>query len=299
MALYGLLKGSATVIRAETAVGRPLYVVIAVMCYLASLGMGVAIYVNGVADTWASGLSGTLTVQLKPTEDMTPDEQVDRALTILKSTPGLYGIAPLSREHTEELLNPWLGKGNLPKNLPLPRLIDVRLDANAPPDLTSLRQRLRANVPGIVLDDHFRWKNRLLAFAGSLQGMTLAALALIILSMLAIVVFATRAAMAANREVVEVLHLVGARDAFIASEFQAHFLRLGIVAGLLGALAAALTLIVLGFFMSGDGDVGLFLPSLTMNFWAYPLLLLVPALSAFVAMVTARVTALDVIGRVL
>ncbi len=151
----------------------------------------------------------------------------------------------------------------------------------------------------VVLDDHFHWKNRLLAFAGSLQGMALAALGLILLSTVATVIFATRAAMAANREVVEVLHLVGARDDFIASEFQAHFLRLGVISGLMGALAAAATLMLLGVIAGSDAEMGRFLPMLALQWWAYPLLLFVPTLSAVVAMLTARFTALDVIGNVL
>lgn len=297
--MFGFLKGATTVIKAETAVGRPLYVVIAVMCYLASLGVGVTAYVNDVADTWASGLSGAITVQIKPSDEMAAEEQLDRTLTILKSTPGLYGIRPLSREESEDLLDPWLGRDNLPESLNLPRIIDVRIDTKSPPDLTALRQRLKANVEEVVLDDHFHWKNRLLAFAGSLQGMALAALGLILLSTVAIVIFATRAAMAANREVVEVLHLVGARDNFIASEFQAHFLRLGVISGLMGALAAAVTLMLLGVIAGADAEMGRFLPTLVLDWWAYPMLLFIPMLSAFVAMLTARYTALDVIGNVL
>ncbi len=41
--------------------------------------------------------------------------------------------------------------------------------------------------------------------------------------------------MAGNRDVVSVLHFVGAEDGYIAREFQRHFLRLGLRGGLLGA----------------------------------------------------------------
>jgi cell division transport system permease protein len=63
--------------------------------------------------------------------------------------------------------------------------------------------------------------------------------------------------MASNREIIEVLHLVGATDRYIAREFEKHFLRLGIRAGLVGAACA------MGVFLSmtavmellGGGDV--------------------------------------------
>jgi len=52
--------------------------------------------------------------------------------------------------------------------------------------------------------------------------------------------FATRGAMAGNREIIEVLHFVGAADSYISRQFQTHFLRLGLKGGLLGGAFAAL-----------------------------------------------------------
>ena len=61
------------------------------------------------------------------------------------------------------------------------------------------------------------------------------------------VIFATRGAMAGNREVVEVLHFVGANDDFIAKEFQRRFFRLGLRGSVIGAGAALLLTLILGF----------------------------------------------------
>jgi cell division transport system permease protein len=58
------------------------------------------------------------------------------------------------------------------------------------------------------------------------------------------VVFATRAAIATNRPVIEVLHLIGAKDSFIARHFQQHFLQLGLKGGLIGG-GSAIALFVL------------------------------------------------------
>ena len=64
------------------------------------------------------------------------------------------------------------------------------------------------------------------------------------------VTFATRAAMATNRPVIEVLHLIGAKDGFIAEHFQRHFLLLGLKGGLIGG-AAAIALFALAELPSG------------------------------------------------
>ena len=75
----------------------------------------------------------------------------------------------------------------------------------------------------------------------------IAILALVFVATVLSVVFATRGAMAGNRDVISVLHFVGAEDGFIAREFQRHFLLLGLRGGLAGAGAAALIFAVLSF----------------------------------------------------
>src|SRR5262249_58840905 len=65
------------------------------------------------------------------------------------------------------------------------------------------------------------------------------------------VAFATRAAIATNRPVIEVLHLIGAKDSFIAAHFQRHFLQLGLKGGLIGG-GSAIALFVLIELASGS-----------------------------------------------
>jgi cell division transport system permease protein len=48
------------------------------------------------------------------------------------------------------------------------------------------------------------------------------------------VTFATRGAMATNRPIIEVLHFIGAKNGFIAGQFQRHFLLLGLEGGVIG-----------------------------------------------------------------
>jgi cell division transport system permease protein len=60
------------------------------------------------------------------------------------------------------------------------------------------------------------------------------------------VAFATRGAMASNRPIVEVLHFVGAKEAYIAGEFQRHFLVLGLKGGAIGGIAAMAFLALAG-----------------------------------------------------
>ena len=96
----------------------------------------------------------------------------------------------------------------------------------------------RAAVPEANLDDHRMWAARIGTMADAVVVLAAALFALMILAMGTAIGFATRGAMAGNREIVEVLHLVGASDAFIAREFQTHFRRLGFRGSIIGGLAA-------------------------------------------------------------
>ena len=117
----------------------------------------------------------------------------------------------------------------------MPRLITVRLGSGTP-DLGSLRQRLAEALPGVAsLDDHALWLSRLSTMANTVVGVGIAVVALVLLATGLAVTFATRGAMAGNREVVEVLHFVGADADFIAREFQRRFFRLGLRGGGIGA----------------------------------------------------------------
>lgn len=287
----------ATVIPPAGGANWPLHLVIGVMCFLASVALGITLTVSSVADQWSADLAEVITVQVKPRPSIDPDEQMEQALAIIRETPGIASAEPISSASAAELLEPWLGGVSLPDDIGIPQLIDVRLQQGREPDLDAMSLRLRNAVPGIEVDDHFHWKSRLAAFAGGLEGLAIAALLLIIAATVAIVVFATRAAMEANKSIIEVLHLIGARDAFIASEFQAQFLWVGLRAGAMGAASAAILLMILTIMAGGRGEF--FLPGLGVTWITYPFLVLVPILAAGVSLATARLTALSALGQIL
>src|ERR671920_1793957 len=139
-----------------------------------------------------------------------------------------------SKEESERLLEPWLGTGLDFNDLPVPRLIVIKIREDAKPDFTPLRQSLQRDVPGATLDDHALWVSRLSTMANTIIGVGVFLVALVLVAAGLAVIFATRGAMASNREVVDVLHFVGANDDFIAKEFKHRFFRLGLKGSLLG-----------------------------------------------------------------
>ena len=157
----------------------------------------------------------------------------------------------------QELLAPFFGKTEALSALPIPRLIAVELDRASPPDFDVLRKALAANFPGATIDDHRRWQQQIRTITRSFALGGLAILLLVGAATTAIIVSATKSAMASNRDIVEVLHFVGATDRFIAREFERHFLRLGVRAGVVGALWAVLVFLAMPTVMEllGGGTV--------------------------------------------
>ncbi|HEX7777536.1 MAG TPA: FtsX-like permease family protein, partial [Parvibaculum sp.] len=295
--LLSLLVETRSVMPAAGATGVPLVLVIAAMCFLASLALGAAMSVHGATADWTRDLSGALTVEIKPGKAMTPDKQTDAALDILGKADGVLSVHALTTADTEALLEPWLGKGNVTEDLPLPRLIDVRIDPRRPPDIAALAKRLVDAVPGAELDTHRQWQAELVRAARAAEWLAYAVLAVVAATTVAIVTFATRAGLSANREVVEVLHLIGARDRFVAAEVQRHFLHLGLRGGLIGLALSVVSFLALGW--HGDAVSMFLVPLSGLRLEYYPALVAVPLAAALVAVVTARVTVMRSLHRML
>jgi cell division transport system permease protein len=264
--------------------------VIAVMAFLASLALGGVLIAHRTAETWQAGLAGKLTVQVLPEGEAPPGAEVDSALAALRATPGVLRAAALSDTDNLALVEPWLGRDAVIAALPFPRLIDVQLAPGATPDIAALRQRLKNVAPHAVLDDHTRWIGPLRNTARSVVLSALAVLLLIAIATAATVAFATRAGLAAHREIVQLLHLMGAQDRFIARAFEWHYFIAALVAAASGAAIGGLA-----FFAAGSLDqLGLttvsFLPPLGLALVELPWLALIPTAAALIAWATARVS---------
>jgi cell division transport system permease protein len=86
-----------------------------------------------------------------------------------------------------------------------------------------------------------------------------AILALVLAATVLSVAFATKGAMAANRQIVGVLHFIGAKNSFIAGQFRRHFLALGLRGGLIGGGSAIALFAIAGiignrFLATAGGD---------------------------------------------
>ena len=226
--------------------GRSLTAVVAIMTFLAVISTGAVLIVVKSANDWQSDVGREITIQVRPIANRNIETDVRTAVSIAGSTAGIADVRAYTKEESQQLVEPWLGSGLALGELPIPRMIVVKLQPGAVADLSALRSRLTAQVPSAILDDHRGWIDRMRTMADAAVIGGLAILALVVAATVLSVTFATRGTMAANRPIVEVLHYVGATDGFVAGQFQRHFLLLGLKGGAIGGGAAILLFALLG-----------------------------------------------------
>lgn len=271
---------------------------IAFMVYLATLALAAAIAVSNVTQAWDSGLAGKLTVQVPPAPadgGSGQTQRIDAVLEALRDTPGVRSAEQLGEREMAELLRPWLGEAAGSAELPLPALIAVEVAPERAPELSSLQRRLDRAAAGTRVDDHQRTLGRLLEVARTLQLLAVLVVALVGAAAVVTVVFVTRTGLSIHRNVIELLHLIGAHDAYVARQFQRHALRLGLTGGLLGLGLAAATLWALARWVGQEA--GAIVPEMTLSQAQWLSLIAVPLAATLVAMLTARITVLRTLAK--
>ncbi|MBL8597403.1 MAG: ABC transporter permease [Devosia sp.] len=246
-------KRAAPIVPERSVAGRTLVLLIAIMTFLSGVTLGGVVLVQKSAIAWSSDVGREVTIQIRPVEGEVMESNIRTAIALAEATPGVARAYVLSIEDSQKLLEPWLGSGLDLSTLDIPRLVIVELSDTVDVDLTMLARDI-ATINGASLDTHAAWRQQLNTMAGTIVFSGLLVLALIVLATVLAVVFATRGTMASNREIVDVLHFIGASNAFIAGEFQGRFLALGLRGGLIGGLAAV------AFFFLVAGAAGSIIP---------------------------------------
>lgn len=270
--------------------GRFLAWIMALMVYLGALSLAGALLVSDLAGRWDSGLAGGLTVQIMPAaSNAGTDPRPAAALAFLQAYPGVQAAEALTPEQAARLVEPWLGAETAGTTLlPLPTLIDVRTTPGT--DVADLTRRLKAVVPAATVDDHGAWLADMRRLARSLQGAALAVVGLVSLAGVMTVVFAVRSGLAIHRQVVQMLHLMGATDRYVSQQFETHVLRLAARGGATGLGAAVLTLALFGW--ASGGLRATLMPDVTLAAWEWAALAVLPLVLCLLAVVTARRTVL-------
>lgn len=260
---------------------------VGVMTYLTVLTLVLVFALSDIQHYWQQGLTGRMTVEI-PFNKNNPvtDDMRDHITKELNRLPGVTAKF-LSQEDIATLIGPWLGEGAALAELPLPTLIDItREDNERAASIQKIEKTVKATIPSATLDTHQEWLADLMRLAKACR-MILVCISLILAITSALTVAATaKTRLALHKDEVDLLHLIGATDSYIATQFQRQAFRLateGAAAGL------AVGLVTLGVISLIKGQLGTsLLPGVNLSWLEWASLLASPLIAGVIAMIASR-----------
>ena len=279
-----------------------LRLLIALMSFLAAVALAGNFALNSMTQRWSSGLENKLTIEI-PAEKK--DGQLrsaaeiqslaERVETALQNNPAVKSADTLGQNDIQELVEPWLGKDAPLGDIPLPGLIAVELNANAPGTTAKLAAEISEIDGDIVIDTHEAWLQSLMRMISSLRFAALTVALIIAATTVTAIAGAIRSRIAVHRADVELLHLMGANDEYIIRQFQRHALVIALQGSLFGTLAAGLILLITKYGIGPGGES--LLPAFSLGFTQGLIVAALPLLAGLIAALTARFTFLRSLSR--
>lgn len=281
----------------EGRLAGPMPWVIAIMMFLTVLAAAAGLGLRSAARSLDADIGDRITVQIVEANPDFREAQARIAVSELRQLAGVVSIRRIEASEMAKLLEPWLGVGGLESDLPIPVMIDVDLTPEAYRQLDVIRAAVHDVAPSARIDDNAQWLAPLAKLIDALQWLATGLVLLMIGATAATVVLAARAALDTHRGTIEVLHLMGATDVQVARLFQRRIALDALFGGVVGMMAAALVLLVIGHRVGALGSELLGSAGLPILGWI--LLLLLPAAGVLLAMLVARLTILRALGRLL
>ena len=258
----------------------------AAMGFLTVFAIALALTTGRVAESWSAELERSATVRITAPNGQL-ETRTSQALDVLRTTPGIVTTRVIPSDEQRKLLEPWLGTDLPFERIPLPQLIEITTD-EAEFHAEGLALRLAGEAPGAVLDDHERWRAPMIVAASRVRALGIGAVVLIVGVMAALVTLAARASLSANRQVITVLRLIGARDVYVARAFVRRLTIRTLLGTLIGTTLGIICIVLIP---PSSEAPGLFSAFGFRGFeWLWPLT--IPPVAAAIAFATTRITAM-------
>jgi cell division transport system permease protein len=271
--------------------------VIAIMMFLTVLAAAAGLGLRSAARSLDADIGDRITIQIVEANPDFREAQARIAVSELRQLAGVVSIRRIEASEMAKLLEPWLGRGGVEADLPVPVMIDVDLSPEAYRQLDVIRAAVLDVAPSARIDDNAQWLAPLAKLIDALKWLATGLVVLMIGATAATVVLAARAALDTHRGTIEVMHLMGATDVQIARLFQRRIALDALFGGVVGLLAAALVLLVIGHRVGALGSELLGSAGLPILSWI--VLIVLPAAGVMLAMLVARLTILRALGRLL
>lgn len=272
-----------------------MYVLTSIYMYLFIVVLAIVMAINAMADSWKKDIMGSVTVQIIPVEDENKHvdaektlEQQNKVLQYIENLSAVASAKALDTQTIEKLMTPWLGNKVNISSLPIPILLDVKLKPNSELNYDEVTRGLRQVSEYASIDNHRLWLNRLLKFAASLKNIAITVLLMVIGICAFSIYYSTRTSLGININSIEILHIIGAKDDYIARQYARNFVKIGFFSGIIGLMAAIPSIILVAKYGVSTGS-GL-IKGAQLSTLAWSLIMTTPLFSALYAMIVSYFT---------
>ena len=281
-----------------------LQVIISIAIFIFAITLSGVLSINSMIDNWNKSILGSVTVQILPTNTADKEKSMaelmayeEKAVDFLKSVNGVIKVTPLTNEQLNELLQPWLGDEVSVSDLPTPRIIDVKIDKNVNINFQQLAQDLAVASPQASLDNHQLWLNKLIDFADGLNLIATTILALITAITSGAIFYTTQMSMGLHKNIIEILHIIGAKDTYIAQQYAKRMAYLGLIGGLFGLFFAIPSIFFIADLANSIKGGIINDANLSVLDWIFVLIL--PLFSMLISMITAYYTVKNTLKKMI
>lgn len=277
----------------------------AIMVFFMTFALVINLGLAAVTKNWVTGLSGSLTVEIKPPvpadgstrvtaeQKKRFDESIDKIMWLSGQHPAVKESRALSKDEIRALIEPWLGT-KMSADMPLPALIDLKLADNA--DVVQLQSDILSLVPNAGIDSHADTLDDVRMLINTARGIVLLLTGIIVLLAVVSIAGIVRSKLSIHQQEVETLYLIGASDEYIARQFRHHTLK-GSLTGALTAVAFSTAVLLLIGVATGTIN-SVFIPQLRLMPMEWALLLVAPVVfGAIVAHLTAQTTVMKALAQ--
>ncbi|WP_298471541.1 cell division protein [uncultured Erythrobacter sp.] len=231
----------------QTRFGGPIPWVIAILIALVVVAAAGGLSLRNLAESARGDLSNAVTVQIVEADAGKRALETQRVAEALAEQTLVRSVRVVPEEELSELLEPWLGQGASSEDLPIPALIDVELSRQAETgEIEALQSYLQETVPGARVDAQSDWLRPVYDALAALQYLALALIALVAFATAAAVWLAARSAFANHSDTVEIIHLLGGTDAQLTGIFQRSVVRDAAFGGIVGLVLGLAAVWLLG-----------------------------------------------------
>ena len=272
-----------------------LQVIISIAVFIFAITLSGVLSINSILENWNQSILGSLTVQIMTINDANQEKAAaetlayqEKAIEFLQTVEGVIKVTPLDDEQLKNLIQPWLGDGVNIENLPMPRIIDVKLSSDAEIDFAKLAQDLAVASPQASLDNHKLWLSKLIRFADGLKLIALTILLLVTAISAGAIFYTTQMSLGLHKYIIEILHIMGAKDAYVAQQYAKRMAFLGLIGGLFGLFFAIPIIFFIGSLATQIEGGIISEANLSIGNWI--MILILPLFAMAISMFTAYYT---------